>query len=478
MMRFPLLLAALAIGILLPARSVVSEGPLSSVLANMVHLIAPGSDGRDLPVYRTATTEKGDLVSTVTAGGTLNAVVLVEVGSQVSGQVRDLLVDFNSAVTQGQVIARISPEIYEARVAQARAELLTIQAGLPVQQAAVERARAELDNTKSALEMAKAQTVRAELAADDAKRDLNRKQSLAERAIVSVSDWERIQSVHRSSEAQLAAARAQELSQASAIRAAEAAARMAEAQLLAAAVQVTQREAILRQAQIDLERTYIRAPVTGTVVNRSVNRGQTVAASLQAPTLFTIAQDLRQMQVEASVVEADVSRFAVGQPVSYTVDAHPGRSFTGSVQQIRKAPQTVQNVVTYTVVISTENPDEALLPGMTANLQVVVDRKTDVLKVPNAALRFRPSDRVPEAMTQGAVASPAGSPPSQPGLPGQVFVLGPDGQPLPVPLRLGISDGRVTEVLAGDLEDGQAVVVGLAAAGSAATPPLATFRLR
>jgi HlyD family secretion protein len=478
MTRLLLLAILIAAGVLLPARTLIPEGAVPPVLSDLWRSMAPAPDGREPSAYRTAPAERGDIVSTVTAGGTLNAVVLVEVGSQVSGQVRDLSVDFNSAVTQGQVIARISPETYEARVAQAEAELKTVRAGLPVQQAEVERARAELDNATSALVVAKAQTVRAELAADDAKRDLDRKQSLAERAIVSVSDWERIQSTHRSAQAQLAASRAQELSQASAIRAAEAAARMAEAQLVAAAVQVTQRQAILRQAQIDLERTYIRAPVTGTVVNRNVNRGQTVAASLQAPTLFTIAQDLRQMQVEASVVEADVSRFAVGQPVAFTVDAHPGRSFTGSVQQIRKAPQTVQNVVTYTAVIATENPDEALLPGMTANLQVVVGRTKDVLKVPNTALRFRPPDHVPEAMAQGAVASPAGPSPEQPGLPGQVFVLGPGGRLIPVPLRLGISDGRMTEVLAGDLVDSQAVVVGQAAAKSAATPPLATFRLR
>ncbi|QRM31377.1 efflux RND transporter periplasmic adaptor subunit [Microvirga sp. VF16] len=477
MTRIFLLAVLIVAGVLLPARDLVPEGAMPSVLSGMRGSMPPAPGGRELSAYRTVPTERGDLISAVTAGGTLNAVVLVEVGSQVSGQVSELFVDFNSAVTQGQVIARISPEIYEARMAQAQAELKTVRAGLPVHQAEVERVRAELDNAKSALAVAKAQTVRAELAADDAKRDLDRKQSLAERAIVSASDWERVQSAHRSAQAQLAASRAQELSQASAIRAAEAAARMAEAQLVAAAVQVTQKEAILRQAQIDLERTFIRAPVTGTVVNRSVNRGQTVAASLQAPTLFTIAQDLRQMQVEASVVEADVSRFAIGQPVTFTVDAHPGRSFTGTVQQIRKAPQTVQNVVTYTAVIATENPDEALLPGMTANLQVVVGRKTDVLKVPNTALRYRPPESAPETMAQGAVASPAGAAPHQPGTPGQVFVLGPEGQPTPVPLRLGISDGRMTEVLAGDLDVGQAVVVGRASASPAAASPLATFRL-
>lgn len=481
-MRRPLLLLAiLAFGILLPAQSLIPEGASLSALWDKWRSTARSPDepnDQERSPYRTAITERGDLISTVTAGGTLNAVVLVEVGSQVSGQISELFADFNSAVSRGQVIARISPEIYEARVAQVAAELETTQAMLPVQEAEVERTRAGLDNAKAALAAAKAQTAQAELAADDAKRDLDRKRLLAERAIVSASDWERVQSAHRSAQAQLTALRAQELSHAAAIRAAEAAVRMAAAQLAAMATQVTQRKATLRQAQIDLERTYIRAPVTGTVVNRNVNRGQTVAASLQAPTLFTIAQDLREMQVEASVVEADVSRFAVGQPVTYTVDAHPGRPFTGAVKQIRKAPQTVQNVVTYTVVISTQNPDEALLPGMTANLQVVVGRKENVLKVPNMALRFRPPQDASEPVSQGAIASPAGPVPHQPGVAGQVFVLGPKGEPIPVSLRLGINDGRMTEVLAGDLADGQAVVVGRTSPGTAASPPLATFRFR
>jgi HlyD family secretion protein len=205
---------------------------------------------------------------------------------------------------------------------------------------------------------------------------------------------------------------------------------MAEAQLLNIMAQMKQKETLLRQAQIDLQRTYIRAPVTGTVVNRAVSGGQTVAASLQAPTLFTIAQDLTLMQVEASVVEADVSRFEIGQPVTFTVDAHPGRLFRGTVKQIRKAPQIVQNVVTYVVVINTPNPDELLLPGMTANLQVVVAKREGVLKVPNTALRFRPIGQLlDEARAGGAQAEAAGNHAEEPGTSGRVFVLGRVGIP-------------------------------------------------
>ena len=220
--------------------------------------------------------------------------------------------------------------------------------------------------------------------------------------------------------------------------------------------------------------------MTGIVINRNVNRGQTVAASLYAPTLFTMAQDLKRMQVEAAIVEADVRLFAVGQAVAFTVDAHPGRRFRGEVRQIRKAAQSNQNVVTYTVVIAADNADEALLPGMTANLQVVVAERENALVVPNSALRFRPSEdgklgREPER----AVAS-IGTPeyPVDPGTPGQVFMVDTAGKPAAVPLRLGITDGRFTEVLAGNLPPGARVITATARPPEEAISPGAKFRLR
>ena len=304
--------------------------PPSSVFGSLLSVTPSFSAASIDAAYRTAAVERGDIVATVQAAGTLNALVMVDVGSQISGQVKELYADFNSAVTQGQVIARVEPEIYEAKLAQSQAELEMAETMVSVQRAQIERDRAGAENARAAEESAKAQTTRAEVALDDAAQDLERKRPLAQNKVVTAAEWERVQNAHRSAQAQVTAARAPELSQAAAIGAAEAASKMAEAQLTNTLAQVKQKQAVLRQAQIDVDRTYIRAPVTGTVVNRAVSSGQTVAASLQTPTLFTIAQDLTQMQVEASVVEADVSRFEIGQPVTFTVDAHPGRLFTGT----------------------------------------------------------------------------------------------------------------------------------------------------
>jgi HlyD family secretion protein len=409
----------------------------------------------DAPAYRTAAVERGDIVQTVQSAGTLNALVLVEVGSQISGQIRELSADFNSPVTQGQVIARVEPEIYEAKLAQGQAEVEMAETMVSVQRAQIERDRAAVEDAKAAGEAAKAATMVAEVALDNAKQELERKRPLVKQNVVSTADWERVQNAHRSAQAQLTALRAQELSKVAAVRAAEAALRMAEAQLNNTAAQVKQKKAALRQAQIDVDRTYIRAPVTGTVVNRAVSSGQTVAASLETPVLFTIAQDLKQMQVEASIVEADVSRFKIGQPVTFTVDAYPDRQFTGTIKQIRKAPRFIQNIVTYVVVISAENPDELLLPGMTANLQVVVSRREGVLKVPNMALRFRPAEQAEDGIkAEAATINTAQSATS-----GRVFVLN-NGHLVPKTLRLGITDGRDTEVVAGDLKEGELIVVG------------------
>jgi HlyD family secretion protein len=441
-----------------------------------VLLVQPWSDRLNAPAYRAAQVERGDLVVAATAAGTLNAVVMVEVGSQISGQIEELYADFNSKVTQSELIARISPEMYEAKAAQAKAALEYEQALVPLRRMEIERARAELEKARAQHAAAKAAIARAELASDLTKRDFDRKRSL--RTVVSPADRERSETAHLTAQAELTAVRAQELSQLAAVHSAEAAVGVAEAQLEAHLRQVTLREAALQQAQIDVKNTYIRAPVTGTVVNRKVSRGQILAASLQAPTLFTIAQDLRQMQVEASVVEADVSRFAPGQAVTFSVDAYPGRTFTGEVVQIRKAAQLTQNVVSYIVVISAENPDEALLPGMTANIRVVVAEKHDVLLVPNAALRFRPPDWDEDERRAGvssAAAAASTRARDLPGVSGRVFVVDAAGRPSAVPLRLGASDGRMTEVLTGELSEGQAVLT--SAQRSAPAPRRVGFRL-
>jgi len=340
--------------------------------------------------YRLAKVERGPIISTVSSTGTLAPVTTVQVGSQVSGQIRELYADFNSKVQEGQVIARIDPENFEARVRQADAELAVAHANVAIQRAALERTRAELENAFAALAAAKAQTEKSRVVLVHAKRDLDRKRALHQQAIISKSQIDDADAAHDQAHAQFSAAEAQEQAEASMVLSRKAQLKMAQAQVEHALAQVKHREAALHNSKVDLEHTVIRSPLDGVVIQRNVDIGQTVAASLQAPTLFTIAQDLRKMQVDTNVDEADIGRIQVGQRVTFTVDAFPGREFIGEVEQIRKAPQTIQNVVTYTVVVSAENQDQQLLPGMTANVQVVIDERHDVLKVPNAALRFRP----------------------------------------------------------------------------------------
>lgn len=437
------------------------------------YLYRQGSGGR--PPFRTAPAARGPLTAAVSSTGTLNAVITVQVGSQLSGQVKALYADFNSQVKKGQVIARLDPDTFEARVTQAAAQVEAARASVLNQQAALEKTRADLENARAALAAAKAQTAKSQVAVLDANRTLGRNRDLRQRGLIAQVDEDTAQAAYDSAVAQHEASRAQEQAQASAVRAAEAQLKVAEAQLQNARAQVGQSEAALRQAQVDLERTYIRAPVDGSVVSRSVDVGQTVAASLQAPTLFTIAQDLRNMQVDTSVDEADVGRIRLGQGVTFTVDSFPGRTFSGEVVQIRKAAQVIQNVVTYNVVVSAGNADLRLFPGMTANVRILIAQKDSVLQVPNAALRFRPPGMEAERPARPPAGTPAG--PARPGSPGRggsfagrVWVVGPDGKPSPIPLQLGISDGTYTEVAGGALQEGQQVIVGTAGASERAQP--------
>src|SRR5215510_10589943 len=343
------------------------------------------------PKYRTARVERGPLTAAVSATGNLNAVVVVQVGSQVSGQIKELTVDFNSIVKKNQVIARIDPDIFEAKVNQARADVDSASAAVLNQEAQVERARADVDNARAALVEAKAFTAKAQVQSVDAKRDYDRKTELFARQLIAKGDLDTSQATYDAAAAQLDSTRAREQALGSGIQSAIAQLRVAQAALASARAQVKQKDAALKQAQVDLDHTTILAPVDGVVVSRQVDVGQTVAASLQAPVLFTIAQDLTRMQVETSVDEADIGRLKLDDRASFTVDAFPGETFTGTVTQIRKAPQVVQNVVTYTVIVGVENPSGKLMPGMTANVKLVVAQKPNALKVPNAALRFRPA---------------------------------------------------------------------------------------
>jgi len=432
------------------------------------------------PAFRTTAVTRGPLTAAVSATGTLNAVITVLVGSQVSGQVKELNADFNSLVKKNQVIARIDPDTFEAKLNQTKAQVDAARASVLNQEAAVEKTRADLENSRAALAAARAQTAKSQVAVLDSKRTLGRNRDLRERGLIAQADEDTAQAAYDSAVAQLEASKAQEEAQLSTVRAAEAQLKVANAMLQNAVAQVAQNEAAQRQAQVDLDHTYIRAPVDGIVVGRSVDVGQTVAASLQAPTLFTIAQDLRNMQVDTNVDEADVGRVKLAQAVTFTVDSFPGRTFTGEVVQIRKAPLVVQNVVTYDVVVTAKNPEQRLLPGMTANVRIIIEQKESVLQVPNAALRFRPPGL--EAPERERPARPGGG--SGPGggragaaPAGRVWIVGADGKPAAVPLQLGIGDGTYTEVARGEIKEGQQVIIGVATP-EAQPQPAAGPRLR
>jgi HlyD family secretion protein len=383
----------------------------------------------DTVPYKYAKVERGPLTAAVSATGTLNPVVSVQVGSQVSGQIKEILVDFNSAVKEGQLIARIDPETFQQRVRQAEADL---------------------DAARAAVNVQRAQQLQAKVTLMDAERDYERKKTLVDKNFISPAERDKAQTTLEGARAQL---------------------QVAEAQGKNSEALVRQREAQLAQAKVDLDRTAIRSPVDGIVVKRSVDTGQTVAASLQAPELFIIARNLTDMQVETSIDEADVGRVRLGQKAAFTVDAFPGRNFEGEVMQVRKAAQVVSNVVTYTVIVSAANPQLNLLPGMTANVRIVTAQKDSVLKVSNAALRFKPPQS-DEPKSGSAKAERAGKGSGEPGKgrSGKLWVPG-NGQPKVVEVRLGITDGSATELLSEELAEGTQVIVGGGPTTKATAPP-------
>jgi len=384
-----------------------------------ITLVQRGTTQKPEARYRIQTIEKGELVQTVSANGTLNPVVLVNVGTQVSGTVTKLYVDFNDKVEKGQPLLELDRSLLAAQARQSAANI---------------------GNIAASLELARANEARM--------------QTLFAQEYVSRQEYDQAVQAKRSAEAQLAQARA-----------------------------------AADKDQVNLNYTVIRSPVSGIVVDRVVDLGQTVAASLQTPTLIKIAQDLSEMRIDSSFAEADIGRIKEGQKVRFTVDAFPNRNFTGEVQQIRLNATTTQNVVTYNVRVSLENPEQILLPGMTAYVTIGVDRRDDVLTVPNAALRFKPSDE------QGGEKSAerAGERPAASGAPagerreggrarrrdgnsGTVYIV--VGKNLkPVSVQLGITDNRNTEVVSGDLKPGDRVVVGDAVASAKGKPSSVGMRL-
>ena len=379
------------------------------------------------PQYRLAKLERGPLSAAVTASGTLSALVTVQVGSQVSGQLKEIRVDFNSEVKKDQVIARLDPETFESRVTQAEADLKAAESAAEV--------------ARGNLAVRQAEIGKARIALDDTNRNLERKRALVKQNFISAAELDTAQAAVDTAREQLNLVQA-DLA-------------VAQAQVASARAQVAQRQAGLKQARLDLDRTIIRSPVDGVVISRNVDVGQTVAASFQAPVLFTIARDLRQMEVNVAVDEADVGRVQTGQKMRFSVDAFPGERFAGQVTQIRKAPITSNNVVTYSVMARVDNPDLKLLPGMTASARILTEERQDVLKLPNEALRFRPvqADGTPIKLeVRGREEGP--------GIPGRVWVLK-EGKPAPVSVRLGVSDGKATEMLKGELQAGREIILGV-----------------
>lgn len=365
--------------------------------------------------YKTAKIERGTIVSTVAATGNLSAVTTVQVGTQVSGTIQKLYVDFNSRVKKGQAIAEIDPSLFNASVLQSKGNYLSAEANLQ----------------------------KAKVGLADADRTLSRNKKLLADGIISQGDYD----------------------------VAETALKSAKASVTAAEGSVAQNRGSLMQAKTNLRYSVIRSPVDGVVISRAIDVGQTVAASFSTPTLFTIAQDLTKMQIEVSVDEADISRIQLDQKANFTVDSYPEQTFRGKVIQIRSSPVITQNVVTYVVVVNVDNSDLKLKPGMTANVSIEVAKKDDALKLPPAALRFKPKSKVDDAKVKGTgtsgqrSAGGGGANDAGKGALGkvrersqQVYILK-EGKPVATPVKTGIANNSSIELVESALKEGDEVVI-------------------
>ncbi len=466
--------------------------------------------------YLTTKVERGNLRNTVTATGSLQAVTTVQVGSQASGTISALYADFNSLVKKGQVVAQLDPAVSKAQVDQARANLQQAQASLQQARAAVTNSRAGVSDAQAKAQAAASTAqnnqagvagARANLAVlkaqqDDALSYLKQQESLVKGGVVPQRDYDVAQTAYQTAQAKYDQAAAQlnqamlseQMAAGSGIAQSQAQVQQSQAQVQQAQAQVEQAQAALQLAEVNLAHTTITSPIDGIVVSRDVNVGQTVAASLSAPTLFTIANDLTKMQVIANIDQADIGLVEQAKSVKFTVDAFPGKEFEGKIEQMRLNPQNVQNVVTYSVVIDVDNPEQRLKPGMTANLTITIDERNNVLKVPNSSLRFIPQDATGQSSgagnsngqerrrqwsgNAGSANDQAGrsgsgesqfAPPTAPILQGQariVWVLGQDGKPQRRRLKVGLSDGASTEVVEGSLQEGDMVITGQTLASS------------
>ncbi len=386
------------------------------------------------PPYVTTPAQKATVTQVVSSTGTLQAVITVQVGSQVSGTIEKLFADFNTKVKAGQIVAQLNQDKFRAAEDQARANLLAAQSNI----------------------------AKSKVSVVDTLRTLERNRELRKKDLMAQSDLDAAQAAHDAALAQVEVNRAQ----------------------------AAQAQASLKQSTVDLNNTVIRSPVDGLVISRNVDVGQTVAASLQAPTLFTIANELARMEVHTNVDEADVGNVKEGQDVTFTVDAFPSRRFRGRVHQVRNAPIVVQNVVTYVAVVRIDNKELLLKPGMTANVQFLVSRKEDVLTIPNMALRFKPPEekeeaqellrreqtrtapKVGERRTSRQSVAGGGSAPGRGTRRVRIYVLRED-KAQPIEVQLGITDGSKTEVTAADLKENDPVIIGMSSGASSANPGVA-----
>jgi HlyD family secretion protein len=430
--------------------------------------------GQDKPQYFTTKADRGDIREVVEATGTINAVITVQVGSQVSGTISHLYVDFNSRVKKGQVVAQIDPPLFKGALLQARADLANGQANVASAKANLEKAKATEIQTKA---------------------DYQRTVGLVKESVMSQQQLDLAKANHDSAVAAVSSA---------------------DAQVTQAIAQDQQKQAALTVSQTNLDYTTIHAPIDGTVIARNVDVGQTVAASLQAPTLFTIAQDLTKMQVYASTDESDVGMIKKGQVVTFKVDAFPRDTFTGRVSQIRMNATTVQNVVTYNTVIDFDNPELKLFPGMTAYITIPVASASNALRVPNGALRYKPDLKAEEIRAiyqkyglddnattsiasdnsgsgvagkrdraHAAVPQPSGNDTEQERTPrldvAVLWKLHPDQTLEPVKIRTGITDHTVTEVaevVKGELKQGEELVTGSMTASKTSSPGMGAAQRR
>jgi HlyD family secretion protein len=433
--------------------------------------------------YLSAKIQRGDIDAVISATGTCNAVITVQVGSQVSGNILELHADWNSKVKAGQLVAVIDPAPFQAKVDQAKAAIDSAQAAVVNATATLKKSDADIANAKANVANQKANIVHAQSAVSDAKIKLTRRVEMQKSGVISKEDLDTAQATYDQAVASKEAADAQLVAANDSVESAMAQKEVVRTQLDTAQAQVKQQEASMVQAQLDLNHTKIISPVDGTVIARNMDVGQTVAASFSAPTIFNIAKDLTKMQVDANIDESDVGRVRVDQPVSFTVDAYPGQVFMGAVTQIRESPTNVQNVITYDVVIKFDNSDLKLFPGMTANTRILTDRQTAVLKMPNAALRFRPADAAavpaPEKGKGGGGGGGKGGGGGGKGGGGgggrggggfqTIYLLGEDGKPKPARVRLGVGDGNFTAVLNDAVKEDDVVITGIQSTAKSAT---------